>query len=183
MPWTNVNPGCKIRFLQLSYWLVNNSIFTVIYLPIHPSEQYYSLKFFKNKKNTAAAIAGPTEASRVGLCPAQGHLPQSWGPQIYTGIPSTLLQASSLFQSNSMPQVAQISEVIYPRVPVCSQISQETLFCSVWQLGCVQRFVDCSTPGFSISILKAETSLSQQRSIQSKLCFFQQSFMDVRLGP
>lgn len=50
MPWTNVNPGCKIRFLQLSYWLVNNSIFTVIYLPIHPSEQYYSLKFFKNKQ-------------------------------------------------------------------------------------------------------------------------------------
>ena len=30
------------------------------------------------------------------------------------------------------------------------------------------------------SILKAETLLCQQRSVQSRLCFFQQSYMDVR---
>ena len=33
------------------------------------------------------------------------------------------------------------------------------------------------------SILKAETPLCRQRSIQSKLWFFQLSWMDVRVGP
>ena len=33
------------------------------------------------------------------------------------------------------------------------------------------------------SVLKAETLLCRPRSVQSKLCFFQQSCMGVRIGP